>query len=80
MILRWLVPVVFFAAAWYVRDFNGAHAGQQYVVPGLTALVGPDLKAQGELTWKILLGLGGVLLLWNAVVTIQDARARRSEG
>lgn len=80
MILRWVVPIVFFGAAWWVRDFNGAHLDQQYVFPGVALLSGPDLRAQGELTWKVVLGIGAVLLLWNVIVAVQDARAKRSEG
>lgn len=78
--MRWLVPVVFFAAAWWVRDFNQGHVDQQYVLPGLSLLVGPDMRAQGALAWKIILGLGVVMLGWNVIVAAQEARAKRSEG
>ena len=80
MIVRWLVPFVFFGAAWWVRDFNATHTTQKYVFPAVSLLSGPELQAQGELTWKIVLAIGVVMLLWNVIVAVQDARAKRAEG
>lgn len=59
---RYLVPLIFFAAAGYIWHYNGTHADSYLLVPFLDALGG--LETQAEWSWRIMAGIGGVLLLY----------------
>ena len=70
--IRWLNPVIFVAAALYVRHYNASHQGSQLIFPGTDALAGGDLVAAGALTWQLVLGLGGLLAIWAVVQTLRS--------
>lgn len=79
MVIRWLVAAFFFGVAVYVWDFNTNGVDRQILFPGLSAFVGPDLHAQGRLTWQILIGMGALVAVGNVGMTIAERRRREGE-
>lgn len=61
---RWLNTILFLGAGWYVRYHNGL-GGEVLVLPGTSSLVGRDPMARGEVSWQILIVLGGLFFLWE---------------
>ena len=83
MFIRWFNPVLFFGAALYVRHFNAGATDRQLVLPGMDLLVGPELRAQGAMTWKIVLGVAVLLVGWaifDAARSRRPAQAESNEG
>jgi hypothetical protein len=70
---RFMAPVVSFAAAGYVASVNIGADEMVLTFIGIDRLVGPDLVAQGRLTWQLLIAFG-FLTLFIAVRS-----GRRSE-
>jgi hypothetical protein len=62
--VRWIPPFLFVIAAAWVWRHNVESAEHFIVLPGVGLFVGPeDPVRQGELSVRVLSGLGGVLLL-----------------
>jgi len=78
MLFRWLNPFLFLGAAAFIYAYDSHHTARQYVLPGLQALVGDDMRAQGRLTWQIITGVGVILLIW-AIVEQARAGTHRDE-
>ena len=68
---RYIVSLVFFAAAGYVWHYNGSHEGSYILLPLLDAV--GDLKAQSAWTWRILAAIGALTLIQTL---IEDGRDR----
>ncbi len=77
--MRWLSPVLFFGAAVYLWRYNGTHDDRKLLFPGVEVLVGPDIQAQGEVTWMLFGGLGVLFTLVAVTRTTRDRRRRAEE-
>lgn len=61
--MRWLPPLLFIVAAAWLWRHNANTLDSFIVVPGAALLAGDDNPvAQGEMSVRLLAGLGGVLL------------------
>ena len=76
--VRFFVPLFFFAVAAYVWHFNGQDSGAYLLLPFIDQVPGleNDLPAQGQMTWKVLAGFGGVLLLWTIIADLRRPKHR----
>lgn len=74
---RYIGPLIFLAAAVWVYLHNQEVGGSVLVFPMLDLIPGyeADIFAQGQLTWKILVGTG---LVWLAVRVADHVRAQRA--
>lgn len=73
--MRYLVPLIFFAAAGFVWHYNGTHEGAWLLFPFLDvvpALQG-DFDAQAEWTWRLFAGIGALMLLWAIAGDVRRA-------
>lgn len=79
--MRYVVPILFFAAAGFVWHYNSTHDSSWLLVPFLDLVpsLAGDLDGQAEWTWRILAGLGGVLLLWTIGQDVRGASRRREQ-
>jgi len=77
--VRYVVPILFFAAAGFVWHYNSTHDSSWVLVPflDLVPALADDLDAQAEWTWRILAGIGGVMLLWTIVQDVRRASRSR---
>lgn len=76
--MRYFVPVVFFAAAAYVWWFNDTHTNEWLLVPFLDAIdsLRGDRDAQALWSWRILAGLGVLLLVWTIFGDLRSKNQR----
>ena len=75
--IRYLTPVVFLAAAAYVRWYDASHTASVLMLPFVTSLDGyKDPVAAGDLSWKIIAGIGVFLL---GLTLVEDIRRRRGK-
>ena len=70
--MRYAGPVLFVCAAVGVYVYN-QEPSRQVVLPMLHMVVGPDMFAQGRLTWQIMLGLG---ILTGGLTLLSDLRRK----
>lgn len=63
--LRYITPLFLFGSAAYVWHYNLSHDSSMMMLPLLDAIpqLAGDPRAQADLSWKILAGLGAILLL-----------------
>ena len=59
---RFLAPVVAFSVAGYVASVNAEPDGSVLTFVGIEYLAGPDLIAQGRMTWQLLVAFGVLTL------------------
>ncbi len=59
---RFFAPFMAFTAAGYVASVNADPDGMVLTLIGIEYLAGPDLIAQGRLTWQLLVAFGAVTL------------------
>ena len=76
--MRYVTPLFFFAAAAFVWHHNTDSSGSYLLVPFVNLIPGleNDVPAQGQMSWKILAGLGGLLLAWTVIGDLRRPRHR----
>ncbi len=64
-VYRWLAPILVFAIAGYVWNFNNTHIDSALYIPFLDWIppLKGDLVAQADASWKGLIGLGVIVSL-----------------
>ena len=77
MIRRWFNPVLFFGAAGYLRYYHATHSDSALLFPFVEHLVGPDLEAQKQASFFLLIGVG---LITTGVAVYDTLRARPQPG
>lgn len=80
MIRRWLNPILFFAAAFYLNHYNSTHTGSALVFPFIDAAVGPRLEDQKTASFTVLIALGVFTTLIALYDTWRDGQKRSNEG
>jgi hypothetical protein len=75
--MRYLVPVILFAAAGFVWHYNATHDDSYLLFPflDLVPALADDLDAQAEWSWRVMAGIGVLSLL----LTIGGDLRRRSK-
>jgi len=71
-VTRFFAPTVAFAVAGYVASVNAQADGYVLKFVGMDYFVGPDLVAQGRLTWQLLVGFGVVTLALAIRATLRS--------
>lgn len=69
---RWLPPLLLFAVAAYVWNYNNVHTGSALVFPLLDLIprFAGDIPAQVDASWKVFVGFGVVVALtslWDQI-------------
>ncbi len=59
----WLNPILFFAAAGYLRHYNSTRTDSAMVFPFIDVVAGPKLADQQQASFYLLLGLGALTTL-----------------
>jgi hypothetical protein len=80
--LRYLVPLLLFGAAGYVWYYNSTHVGESMMLLPFLDLVPAfegDFPKQAEWSWRILAGIGGILLLITFGVDLTSKKRERAE-
>lgn len=77
--MRYVVPLIFFAAAGFVWHYNGTHEGSWVLFPFLDLIpaLADDLDAQAEWTWRLFVGIGVVLLVWTIGGDVRKAMRKK---
>lgn len=77
--MRYLVPVLVFAAAAFVWHYNATHDDSWLLFPFLDAIpsLRGDMEAQAEWSWRIMAGIG---LLSLILTIVGDVRRRKRSG
>jgi hypothetical protein len=78
--LRYLGPLILFAAAAWVWHYNTTHAGASVVLLPFLDLIPAfeaDVTRRAEWSWKILAGIGGVIML--ITIGVDLTRGRRGD-
>ena len=73
---RYLSGIVAIAAGVGVYQYNLTHTDSQVFLFGVNLIVGDDPVAQGDLTWKLLIGIG---MLWLGYDLVGAMRRRATE-
>jgi hypothetical protein len=73
---RFIIPLLMFATAGYLRWYNGAHHDRKILFPFLDLLPSYQgkLLAQAELSFQLMVGLALLMLVWAAVEYLRAAR------
>jgi hypothetical protein len=76
--VRYLVPVLLFAAAAFVWHYNATHDDSWLLFPFLDAIGSLHGKPdeQAELSWRILAGLGAAALVFAVIGDIRNRRRK----
>ena len=77
--MRYLVPLIFFAAAGFVWHYNGTHEDSWVLFPFLDLIpaLADDLDAQAEGTWRLFVGIGALLLVWTIGGDVRKAMRKK---
>jgi len=78
--VRYLVPVLFFGGAGYVWHYNETHDDSWLLLPFLDMLASleGDVEAQAEWTWRILVAIGALMLVWTFVDDVRRRGRRKA--
>ncbi len=76
---RFLVPLIFFAAAGFVWHYNGTHENGYLLLPFLEVVpdFAGDYEAQAAWSWRVIAGIGVTDLVLSIIRDIRN-RCRRA--